>query len=119
MNFIIRLLVTAAVAFGLAHLLKGIHIDTYWTALVFALIPALVNLIVRAATDPAYHTAYHYHPRTVFAGDQCPDGAACLKTGRWHPVDGFWWLYCLVYCYPSSHPCFSAGKTNNPVKYRW
>lgn len=47
MNFLIRLLVTAAVAFGLAHLLKGIHIDTYWTALVFALILALVNLIVR------------------------------------------------------------------------
>ncbi|HRN57200.1 MAG TPA: phage holin family protein [Agriterribacter sp.] len=47
MNFIIRLLVTAAVAYGLAYLLKGIHIDTYWTALVFALVLAIVNLIIR------------------------------------------------------------------------
>ena len=47
MNFIIRLLVTAAVAYGLAYLLKGIHIDSYWTALVFALVLAIVNLIIR------------------------------------------------------------------------
>ncbi|MBX3256966.1 MAG: phage holin family protein [Chitinophagaceae bacterium] len=47
MSFIIRLLVTGAVAFGLAHLLKGIHIDTYWTALIFALVLAIVNFIVR------------------------------------------------------------------------
>lgn len=47
MSLIIRLLVTAAVAFGLAHLLSGIHIDTYWTALVFALILGVANLIVR------------------------------------------------------------------------
>ncbi|HRO46575.1 phage holin family protein [Agriterribacter sp.] len=47
MNFIIRLLVTAAVAYGLAYLLKGIHIDSYWTALIFALVLAIVNLIIR------------------------------------------------------------------------
>ena len=47
MNFIIRLLVTAGVAYGLAYLLKGIHIDSYWTALVFALVLAIVNLIIR------------------------------------------------------------------------
>lgn len=47
MNFIIRLLVTAAVAYGLAYLLKGIHIDSYWTALVFALVLAIINLIIR------------------------------------------------------------------------
>ncbi|HRP56756.1 phage holin family protein [Agriterribacter sp.] len=47
MTFIIRLLVTAAVAYGLAYLLKGIHIDSYWTALVFALVLAIVNLIIR------------------------------------------------------------------------
>ena len=47
MNFIIKLLVTAAVAFGLAHLLSGIHIDTYWTALIFALVLAVANVIIR------------------------------------------------------------------------
>ncbi len=47
MNFIVRLLVTALVAFGLARILPGIHIDTYWTALVFALVLALINAFVR------------------------------------------------------------------------
>lgn len=47
MNLIIRWLVTAAVAFGLSQLLSGIHIDTYWTALVFALILAVANMIIK------------------------------------------------------------------------
>ncbi len=47
MNFIIRILVTGAVAFGLSYLLKGIHIDSYGTALIFALVLAVINIIVR------------------------------------------------------------------------
>lgn len=47
MNFILRLLVTALVAFALAHLLKGIHVDTYWTALVFAIVLAILNVLVK------------------------------------------------------------------------
>ncbi|MFT3949854.1 MAG: phage holin family protein [Agriterribacter sp.] len=47
MNFIIKLLVTAAVALGLSRILSGIHIDTYWTAIVFALVLALVNVFIR------------------------------------------------------------------------
>lgn len=47
MNFIIKLLVTAAIAFGLSQILSGIHIDSYWTAIVFAFVLALVNVFVR------------------------------------------------------------------------
>lgn len=47
MNFILRLLVTAAVAFGLAEVLPGVRVDTYWTAIVFALVLALLNFIVK------------------------------------------------------------------------
>ncbi|PVD52111.1 hypothetical protein DC498_12050 [Terrimonas sp.] len=47
MNFIIKLLVTAAVAFGLSQILSGIHIDTYWTAIVFSFVLALVNVFIR------------------------------------------------------------------------
>ena len=47
MNFIIKLIVTAAVAFALSRVLKGIHIDTYWTALVFALVLAVANVILK------------------------------------------------------------------------
>ena len=47
MNFIIKLIVTAAVAFALSRVLKGIHIDTYWSALVFALVLAVANVILK------------------------------------------------------------------------
>lgn len=47
MNFLLRILITALVAFGLAHFLKGIHVDTFWTALIFALILAVLNVFVK------------------------------------------------------------------------
>jgi putative membrane protein len=47
MNFLLRILITALVAFGLAHFLKGIHVDTFWTALIFALILAVLNVLVK------------------------------------------------------------------------
>jgi putative membrane protein len=47
MNFVLRILITALVAFGLAHFLTGIHVDTYWTALIFALILAVLNVLVK------------------------------------------------------------------------
>jgi putative membrane protein len=47
MNFLIRVLVVAAISFALAHLLKGIHVTDFWTALVFAIILALLNMFIR------------------------------------------------------------------------
>ena len=47
MNFLLRIFITALAAFGLAHLLTGIHVDTFWTALVFALILAVLNVFVK------------------------------------------------------------------------
>ena len=47
MNFLIRVLVIAAVSFGLAHLLGGVHVTDFWTAFVFAIVLALLNMFVR------------------------------------------------------------------------
>ncbi len=47
MRFLIRIIVIAAVSFGLAHVLKGIHIDTFWTAIVFAVVLAILNIFVK------------------------------------------------------------------------
>ena len=47
MNFLIRLLVVAAVSFGLAHLLGGVHVTDFWTAFVFAFVLALLNIFIR------------------------------------------------------------------------
>src|SRR4030095_10198734 len=47
MNFLIRILVIAAVSFGLAHLLGGVHVTDFWTALVFAVVLALLNIFIK------------------------------------------------------------------------
>lgn len=91
MNFIIRLLVTAAVAYGLAYLLKGIHIDSYWTALVFALVLAIVNLVVRPLliilTIPLTIITlglflFVINALMVLLASKVVDGIT---------IDGFWW----------------------------
>lgn len=47
MRFLIRIIVIAAVSFALARVLRGINIDTFWTAIVFALVLAILNIFVR------------------------------------------------------------------------
>ena len=48
MKFIIRLLITAAVAYGLSMILTPhIHIDSYLTAIIFSLVLAFLNAIIR------------------------------------------------------------------------
>lgn len=47
MNFLIRILVIAAVSFGLAHILNGIHVADFWTALVFAFVLAILNIFIK------------------------------------------------------------------------
>lgn len=46
MNLIIRLLVTAIVAFFLTKILSGVHVDGFGSAVVFALVLGVLNLIV-------------------------------------------------------------------------
>jgi putative membrane protein len=48
MKFIVRLLVTAIIAYGLSMLLKPhIVIDSYYTALIFVIVLALLNAIIK------------------------------------------------------------------------
>lgn len=47
MRLIIRLLVTAAVAFILAQLLSGVHVSSYFTAIGFAVVLAVLNVFLR------------------------------------------------------------------------
>ncbi|MBZ5858991.1 phage holin family protein [Flavihumibacter profundi] len=47
MNFLVRLLISALVAFGLSYVLPGIHIDTFITALVLALVLAVLNTLLK------------------------------------------------------------------------
>ncbi|HYM94042.1 MAG TPA: phage holin family protein [Chitinophagaceae bacterium] len=47
MKLIIRLLVTAAIAFLLAQILPGVHVDGYGTAILFAVALAILNVFVK------------------------------------------------------------------------
>jgi putative membrane protein len=47
MKLIIRLLVTAAVAFLLAQVLPGVHVDSYTTAILFAIVLGLLNIFLK------------------------------------------------------------------------
>ena len=47
MNFIIRILVIAAIAYGLANIMPGVHINTYWTAIVVAFVLGLLNFFIK------------------------------------------------------------------------
>jgi putative membrane protein len=47
MNFLLRILITAIVAFGLSAVMRGVYIDTFWTALVFSLVLAILNALLK------------------------------------------------------------------------
>jgi putative membrane protein len=47
MRFVIRIIVIAAVSYALSKVLSGVKIDTFWTAIVFALVLAILNIFVR------------------------------------------------------------------------
>jgi putative membrane protein len=47
MNFIVKLLITAAVAYGLTYFLSGIHFTDFKAAIIFALVLACLNAIIR------------------------------------------------------------------------
>jgi putative membrane protein len=47
MNFIIKILISAVVAFGLSRILSGVHIDNIITAIIFAFVLAMLDAIVK------------------------------------------------------------------------
>jgi len=47
MNFLLKIVVIAAISFGLAHVLKGVDVDDFWTALIFAVVLAVLNVFAK------------------------------------------------------------------------
>ncbi len=47
MNFIIKILISAAVAFGLSFILSGVHVDNILTAIIFAFVLAMLDALVK------------------------------------------------------------------------
>jgi len=111
MNFLIRILITALVAYGLTHLLSGIHIDKFTTALLLAVVLAILNAIVKPIliilTLPITILTlglflFVINALIIMMGSRLVEGFR---------VDGFWWalLFSILLSLVSSM-LYSAGK---------
>jgi putative membrane protein len=98
MNFLVRIFVIAAVSFALAHLLGGVHVKDFWTALIFAVVLALLNMFVRPLliifTLPVTFITlglflFVVNALVVMLASRFVDGFS---------IDGFWWalLFSLI-----------------------
>jgi putative membrane protein len=47
MKFLLRIVITAVVAFALSSVLHGIYFDNFWTAIVFSLVLAVLNFFLK------------------------------------------------------------------------
>jgi putative membrane protein len=91
MNFLLRILVTAVVAFGLSAVLGGIHIETFWTAIVLSVVLAILNALLKPIliilTLPITILTLGLFLFVINAG-------IILIAGKFvdgFRVDGFWW----------------------------
>ncbi len=92
MNVVIRIIISAVVAFALSYFLRaGIHIDTFWTALVLAIVLAILNailkpiLIVLTLPITIFTFGLFLFVINVFII------WVASKLVRGFTVDGFWW----------------------------
>lgn len=91
MNFIMRIIVTSIIAFGLSYILSGVHIDSFWAAIIFSIVLAILNAIVKPLlillTLPLTLFTFGLFLFVINAGIILL--AAKFVTG--FRVDGFWW----------------------------
>lgn len=90
---LIRLLITALVAYLLPYVLKGIHFDGFSTALIFAIVLGVLNLIVTPILKilglpltilTLGLFSLVINAAVVLLADQFIDGMT---------IDGFWWAF--------------------------
>ncbi|CAD7797691.1 hypothetical protein CHRY9390_00211 [Chryseobacterium aquaeductus] len=93
MNLIFRLLITAIVAFLLTKLLPGVHFDGFSTAIIFAIVLGLLNLIVKPVLSlfglpltiiTLGFFALVINALIILIADYFIDSMV---------VDGFWWAF--------------------------
>jgi putative membrane protein len=91
MNFLMRIVVTSIIAFGLSYILSGVHLETFWTAIALAVVLAILNAIVKPLlviiTLPITVVTlglflFVINALIILLADKLLRGFA---------VDGFWW----------------------------
>ncbi len=93
MNTIIKILITAVTAFGLTKVLPGVYIDSFTTALIFAIVLAVLNAIVKPIFQligfPITVVTFGFfslviNTVVILIADYFVDGM---------DIDGFWWAF--------------------------
>ena len=86
-----RIIFTSIVAFGLSYILSGVRIDSFWSAIVLAIVLAILNAIVKPIL------IFFTFPLTIvtlglflFVINAIIILLAENLVGGFH-VDGFWW----------------------------
>lgn len=91
MKFIMRIIVTSVIAFGLSYLLSGVRIDTFWTAILLAIVLAILNAIVKPIlvflTLPITLVTFGLFLLVINAGMIL----LASEVVKGFTVDGFWW----------------------------
>lgn len=91
MNFIMRIIFTSIVAFGLSYILSGVRIESFWAAIILAIVLAILNAIVKPLliffTLPLTIVTlglflFVINALIILLADKLIDGFS---------VDGFWW----------------------------
>ncbi|MDH7463439.1 phage holin family protein [Chitinophagaceae bacterium 26-R-25] len=91
MNLILRIIISAVVAFGLSYILSGVHIDKFTTALLVAIVLGILNAIIKPII------VILTLPITIFTFGLflfVINAAIILMAAKFVPgfkVDGFWW----------------------------
>ena len=47
MGFILRILIVAAICYGLSRILSGIYVSDFWTAIIFAVVLAILDTFIK------------------------------------------------------------------------
>lgn len=104
MNLLIRLFITAAVAYGLSIILKGVHIQNFTDALILAIVLAVLNTFIKPIlvilTLPITIITmglflFVINALIILLADRLMDGIR---------IDGFWWaaIFSLILSVASS-----------------
>ena len=115
MNIILRIIISAVVAFALSYVLNGVHIQSFVTALVLAIVLGLLNLIVKPIliilTLPI--TLFTFGLFLFVINALIILLAAKFVNG--FRVDGFWWalLFSLLLSVLTSFLYRKSTQTNN------
>ena len=104
MNILMRIFVTSIIAFGLSYVLDGIKFDSFWSAIIVAVVLAILNAIIKPIlillTLPITLVTFGLflfviNALIILLADKLVSGFS---------VDGFWWalLFSLLLSLVSS-----------------